>query len=68
MVHHWLWFTGCTRAIPVGLGDEGEQRPLLVSRELHLRQVVDEEVDLCEGGFQALVDHPEAHTAKQNGG
>ena len=36
--------------LPVRLGDKGEQCPLLVTGELHLTQVVDEEVELGEHG------------------
>ena len=36
--------------LPVRLGDKGEQRPLLVTGELHLTQIVDEEVELGEHG------------------
>ena len=36
--------------LPVRLGDKGEQRPLLVTGELHLTQIVDEKVELGEHG------------------
>jgi len=48
---------------PVCFRDEREQRAIVVTGELHLRQVVKKEVELREDGLEALVDHSVHQTA-----
>ena len=48
---------------PVCFRNEREQRAIVVTGELHLREVVKKEVELRKDGLETLVDHSVHQTA-----